>query len=686
MNIGAFGENFPYSNFHDLNMDWILKTLKEIRQEMIDGTKEIEEAKKEIEEFMESINVRIDSLVEEAIQNALESGEFAELIASVANKNIYFCVYPSMTQQAIQSAINQYSAIKFTPGTYRVYIPQVNDYGYSFPSNRIVFFDDATIVKVGNFNHEYDNVIVINNAENVTLFGNGTINYNREMVQVPSGEHGMCCSVSGSSNIKISGIKFINAYGDGIYLNNNTDVFIDNIFCNNNRRNAISVISGTNNIIENSVFTNSSGTAPEAGIAIETNYSTDLLKNIVFRHCKCSGNVATNDVYITAFSNNAMITLDDIEAEQTPPVYLTGTGGDVRIINSRFKTKATAPIFVLNTGTGNNIVYQNCYIDGTVGATDLIKYEGAYFENVYLLDNIIVNCTFTGRAVLALGSREEVGNIHVKLYTRNISIDNPVMIIQTTRTNPDIEWSIENSDYKLLPTDTPLVFNNYYASSQTRIVPNSPWLKQKIRIVNTGNDVTRIMVRTESPTDSGASIDIPSGWYTEFVWLNDGEYDKAYVIVSDSVAIRNRIQALNFESSITPPPDGNIAPINLFGTYFGQDTTISDLPTSDGHYYQLDMNKKVQFAFRHAIAGADRAYVRHYINDHWYPFTEIALQKNTVQKIADYIVPTNGNISITLPSDGQYILCGWGSAVAMNSIMFIIGGYATASRCTDAAR
>lgn len=29
MNIGAFGENFPYSNFHDLNMDWIVKIAKD---------------------------------------------------------------------------------------------------------------------------------------------------------------------------------------------------------------------------------------------------------------------------------------------------------------------------------------------------------------------------------------------------------------------------------------------------------------------------------------------------------------------------------------------------------------------------------------------------------------------------------------------------------------------------------
>ena len=29
MNVGAFGENFPYSNFHDLNMDWIIKIAKD---------------------------------------------------------------------------------------------------------------------------------------------------------------------------------------------------------------------------------------------------------------------------------------------------------------------------------------------------------------------------------------------------------------------------------------------------------------------------------------------------------------------------------------------------------------------------------------------------------------------------------------------------------------------------------
>ena len=29
MNTGAFGEGFPYVNYHDLNMDWIIKIAKD---------------------------------------------------------------------------------------------------------------------------------------------------------------------------------------------------------------------------------------------------------------------------------------------------------------------------------------------------------------------------------------------------------------------------------------------------------------------------------------------------------------------------------------------------------------------------------------------------------------------------------------------------------------------------------
>ena len=34
MYFGNIGENFPYTNFHDLNLDWILNTIKELNQKI----------------------------------------------------------------------------------------------------------------------------------------------------------------------------------------------------------------------------------------------------------------------------------------------------------------------------------------------------------------------------------------------------------------------------------------------------------------------------------------------------------------------------------------------------------------------------------------------------------------------------------------------------------------------------
>ena len=60
MNMGAFGENFPYSNFHDLNLDWIVKIVKDFFDEY---SKKYEDVYEEIKEKMTS---------DEEIQNAIE--------------------------------------------------------------------------------------------------------------------------------------------------------------------------------------------------------------------------------------------------------------------------------------------------------------------------------------------------------------------------------------------------------------------------------------------------------------------------------------------------------------------------------------------------------------------------------------------------------------------------------------
>ena len=61
MNTGAFGENFPYSNFHELNMDWIVKIAKDFLdqytsiQETIDtGLESLNDKAVELEELLQA--------------------------------------------------------------------------------------------------------------------------------------------------------------------------------------------------------------------------------------------------------------------------------------------------------------------------------------------------------------------------------------------------------------------------------------------------------------------------------------------------------------------------------------------------------------------------------------------------------------------------------------------------------
>ena len=50
--MGLF-EHFPYTNFHDLNLDWILKTVKELFNQVSTQSEWIEEHQKEYEELKE---------------------------------------------------------------------------------------------------------------------------------------------------------------------------------------------------------------------------------------------------------------------------------------------------------------------------------------------------------------------------------------------------------------------------------------------------------------------------------------------------------------------------------------------------------------------------------------------------------------------------------------------------------
>lgn len=86
MNNGAFGENFPYSNFHDLNLDWVIKTVKEnlekedTRDEQI---AQLQEAITALEEQLDNFDTAfIQQKVLEYLETTLATMIFVELADS----------------------------------------------------------------------------------------------------------------------------------------------------------------------------------------------------------------------------------------------------------------------------------------------------------------------------------------------------------------------------------------------------------------------------------------------------------------------------------------------------------------------------------------------------------------------------------------------------------------------------
>ena len=91
MNNGAFGENFPYSNFHDLNMDWIIKIAKDfldqythIQQIIEDGETSIQNITEQGLEDLQTKATQLENLLQQWYDT--HSEDIAqELATAVAN-------------------------------------------------------------------------------------------------------------------------------------------------------------------------------------------------------------------------------------------------------------------------------------------------------------------------------------------------------------------------------------------------------------------------------------------------------------------------------------------------------------------------------------------------------------------------------------------------------------------------
>lgn len=179
----------------------------------------------------------------------------------------------------IQSAINKYDTVIFPD-----FPLLINFKGLTLKSNSRIFFKRGSkLIMEANSNMNYE-ILRLHNVTNVVLYG-PTIIGDRDGHTGTTGEWGFGISIRGAQKIKILNAVIKNCWGDGIYIGSigtllNSEILIKNSFLDNNRRNGISIISGTNVNIANSLISNTNGTLPMSGIDIEPNNNLEILKNI----------------------------------------------------------------------------------------------------------------------------------------------------------------------------------------------------------------------------------------------------------------------------------------------------------------------------------------------------------------------------------------------------------------------
>ncbi|WP_348823530.1 right-handed parallel beta-helix repeat-containing protein [Flavobacterium aestuarii] len=159
----------------------------------------------------------------------------------------------------------------------------INDAGLDIESNSTVNFQDNSVLVLKPSSKETYEMLRLHQVENI-IINNAHIIGDREMHLGTTGEWGMGIAIRSSKNVKILNSKIEKCWGDGIYvgqiwirekgkkaklLEPSENVNIYNTSVDYCRRNGLSIVAVDGINVYNSLFANSIGTFPKAGIDIE---------------------------------------------------------------------------------------------------------------------------------------------------------------------------------------------------------------------------------------------------------------------------------------------------------------------------------------------------------------------------------------------------------------------------------
>jgi hypothetical protein len=170
------------------------------------------------------------------------------------------------------------------------------------PSNSKIILSPNATIKCITTSINSGSAFFIFLVDNVEIIG-GTVEGDRSTHTGVGGEQLHGIAIQGSTNVRITGVRAQNWWGDGIYVGGGNNkqpsekVKLDKVFCFNNRRNGLSVVNVDGFTASNSDFNNTNGTTPECGVDVEPDPGL-YVRGAQFVNCRADGN--TKDGFLSA--------------------------------------------------------------------------------------------------------------------------------------------------------------------------------------------------------------------------------------------------------------------------------------------------------------------------------------------------------------------------------------------------
>lgn len=255
--------------------------------------------------------------------------------------------------------------------------------------NKVILIEQGVEIraKSGAFLKTTDALFNFTNCEDIEFYGNGNkICMNKSEYTDGEWRHGI--SLRKCNNFLIKNVKIYDTGGDGIYISGtykgtfSENIHIENVTCVNNKRQGMSIISAKDVVVKNSIFRDTYGTLPGAGLDIEPNSKLDRIENIKFYDC--------------IFKNNdhagIALALHNLEADSKP--VNIGFFNCVIENNHNENNRYIASELIFNSHKTNpvkgKVVFENCLVKnsewGLFHSRKTVDAYSVIFKNCAALD------------------------------------------------------------------------------------------------------------------------------------------------------------------------------------------------------------------------------------------------------------------------------------------------------------